>query len=194
MPPEGRRKEGTRAQRGPYAGASVFGSFLGVCKKGLAVRAKPPAAVTAETDMSPIQKMQRLHRRHRGQASLLQKPPQKWICTPSKKCSAQTNVIAGNRASTGRSNRGAGDAEALTPVSTVEGLPDERQAGSTHSSQNNAAICARLDAWSLENMFCRWVFTVLSLMPRIWPISQLVLPRATQREISASRLDRMDNS
>jgi len=38
----------------PSGGASVFGSFLGDCKKGLAVRAKPPVAATAAMDMYTV--------------------------------------------------------------------------------------------------------------------------------------------
>ncbi len=39
--------------RGPNAGARPFGSFWGVCQKGLAVKAKPPASAPAETDIHP---------------------------------------------------------------------------------------------------------------------------------------------
>ena len=52
-PPEQCRSEGMPSLgEAPNGGAKPFGSFLAF-EKGLAVRAKPPAAVTAETDMYP---------------------------------------------------------------------------------------------------------------------------------------------
>ena len=52
MPPDEYRNEGTPSlSEGPDAGARPFGPFWGVCQKGLAVRAKPLAAVTAGMDM-----------------------------------------------------------------------------------------------------------------------------------------------
>ncbi|RON43107.1 hypothetical protein BK667_30150 [Pseudomonas frederiksbergensis] len=56
-PTEQDRSEGTPSlSEGPDAGARPFGSFWGVCQKGLAVRAKPPAAITTKTDMHTITK------------------------------------------------------------------------------------------------------------------------------------------
>jgi len=71
MPPDECRSEGTPSlSEGPYVWGRPFGYFWGVCQKCLAVRAKPPAAVTAAMDMYTIQqKIGRLSGRHRWQAS-----------------------------------------------------------------------------------------------------------------------------
>ncbi|QFS55779.1 hypothetical protein FD951_14970 [Pseudomonas chlororaphis subsp. aurantiaca] len=72
MPPDGRRNEGTRAQRGPYAGASVFWLlFAGPAFRRLK-KSDPPSGRTPKWPL-----------------------PQQWICTPSKTCSAQADAIAG---------------------------------------------------------------------------------------------------
>lgn len=76
------------------------------------------------------------------------------------------------------------DAQAITMVRTDHG--DQERGGSLRMlcERHLATAWVRFCTLSLRRIFCTWFFTVSALMPRMRPISMLLLPSCTQRMIS----------